>query len=193
MIKNNTQQELRRLIKNFKPYDKQETSDKAVILKWIDNFDNLLSRENEFAHFCGSAFVVNKKRDKALMIYHNIYNSWACTGGHADGEVDMLSVALREAREETGIKNIKPITTEIFLLDTLPILGHVKKGKYVSAHIHLSVTYIAEADENEPLTIKEDENSGVQWIPISEIIEKSTEPHMKHVYKKAIEKLKTHR
>lgn len=56
--------------------------------------------------------------------------------------------------------------------------------------IHLSVAYLLEADENELLVIKEDENSGVQWIPIDKVIKKSTEPHMKPVYEKAIKKLK---
>ena len=42
------------------------------------------------------------------MIYHNIYNSWAWPGGHADGESDLLGVAMREVMEETGIKNLKP-------------------------------------------------------------------------------------
>lgn len=124
------------------------------------------------------------------MIYHNIYNSWTWTGGHADGETDLLGVALREATEETGIKNMKPIFSEIFLLDTLPVLGHFKRGKYISAHIHLSIAYLIEADETEVLVIKEDENSGVEWIPIEQIIDKSTEPYMKIVYEKAIKKLK---
>ena len=34
------------------------------------------------------------------MVYHNIYNSWSWLGGHADGETDLLAVALREVKEE---------------------------------------------------------------------------------------------
>ncbi len=181
--------ELKKLIKSYKPFDEQERKDKEIILKGIDAFDDLLSRENEWAHFTSSSFVVNKDRTKVLMVYHNIYDSWAWPGGHADGEIDMLAVALKEVQEETGIKNIRPITTEIFLLDTLPVLGHFKRGKYVSAHTHLSVAYLVEANEQELLIIKEDENSDVQWIPIDKVISKSTEPHMKRVYEKAIKKL----
>lgn len=183
--------DLKKTIQDFQPYNEQEEKDKEMILRYIDTFKDVLTRENEFGHFTSSAFVVNKNRDKVLMIYHNIYDSWAWTGGHADGEADMLGVALREVQEETGIKNIKPVMTEIFCLDTLPVLGHEKRGNYVSAHIHLSVAYLVEADENELIVIKEDENSGVKWITIDKIVEKSTEPHMQHVYKKAIEKMKT--
>ena len=181
---------LKNLIYEYKPFNEQEEKDKQVILKWIDSFDNLLTRDNEFAHFCSSAFVVNKNRDKVLMIYHNIYDSWAWTGGHVDGETDMLGVALKEVMEETGVKNLKPISLDIFLLDILPVLGHFKKGKYVSAHTHLSIAYLLEADENELLIIKKDENSNVEWVPIDKVVQKSTEPHMKQVYEKAIKKLK---
>lgn len=181
--------ELRKLIEEYVPFDEQETKDKEIILKYMDTFDDVLTRDNEFGHFTSSAFVVNKNMDKVLMIYHNIYDSWAWTGGHADGEDDMLSVALREVEEETGVKNIKPLTEEIFLLDTLPVLGHFKRGKYVPAHVHISVAYLVEADENEIIRIKEDENSGVEWIPIEEVVSKSTEPYMERVYDKAIKKI----
>lgn len=103
------------------------------------------------------------------MIHHNIYDSCSLTGGHADGEEDLLAVAIKEAKEETGVKNIQPVTMDIFALDILSVLGHMKSGKYVSAHIYLSVAYICEADENEILVFKADENSDVKWIPISDL------------------------
>lgn len=153
--------ELRERIVNYVPYDEQEESDKKYILKFIDTFDDVLTRKNIFGHFCSSAFVVNKNRSKVLMIYHNIYNSWAWPGGHADGESDLLGVAMREVMEETGIKNLKPLSKDFYAIDVLPVKSHIKRGKFVSSHIHLNATYIFEADENEELLIKEDENSGV--------------------------------
>lgn len=178
-------------IKKFSPSNEQEIKDKEMFLYYLKNFDDVLTRKNEIAHFVSSAFVVNKARDKALMIYHNIYNSWNWPGGHADGESNLLEVALREVNEETGIHSAKPITSEIFVIDTLPALGHEKKGKYVSAHVELSVAYLFEADEEEKLFVKEDENSGVKWIPIDQVIECSTLLYMKPVYKKIIDKIKT--
>ena len=177
-------------IERYNPYNEQEKKDKEMMLYYINTFENVLTRENEIAHMTSSAFVLNKERDKVLMIYHNIYDSWGWTGGHSDGEKDLLAVAIREAREETGIKIANPITTEIFSLDVLPVVGHVKNGNYVSAHLHLSVTYLLEADEEEELIIKEDENSGVKWIPIDEVVDASNEPHMKKVYSKIISKIK---
>lgn len=177
-------------IKKYTPCNEQEKKDKEIILSSLNIFDNILTRDNGIIHITSSAFVMNKNRDKALMVYHNIFNSWSLTGGHADGEEDLLAVAIREVKEETGVKNIFTVSDEIVSLDILPVFGHVRRGEYVSSHLHASVAYLAEADENEPLVVKLDENSGVQWIPIDKIDIYSNEAHMKKVYNKIIDKIK---
>ena len=91
---------LRKEITNYVPFDEEEVQIKEYILKWIDTFDDVLTRNNEFGHFASSAFVVNKDRTKMLVVYHNIYDAWIFPGGHADGEADLLSVAVREVEEE---------------------------------------------------------------------------------------------
>ena len=121
-------------IKNYKPYNEQEAKDKDLILKCINLHDDILTRENTIAHITSSGYIVNKSRTKVLMIYHNIYKSWAWTGGHADGDSDLLHVAIKEAKEETGLKNVTPVMTNILGLDVLNVNGHIKKGKYVSSH-----------------------------------------------------------
>ena len=176
-------------IKQYIPRNEQEEKDKEAIIKCMNKFDDILSRDNEIAHLTSSAFVVNKDKDKVLMVYHNIYNSWSWIGGHADGVDDLLFVAIKEVKEETGIKKASVISDNIFYLDILPVIGHSKKGKYVSPHLHLSVAYLIEADENEQINVKPDENSDVRWIPIDEISEYSNEPHMKKVYNKIISKI----
>lgn len=176
-------------IEKYLPYNNQEAADKEAILYAIRNCDNLLTRENPLAHITSSGYIVNKDRTKVLMIYHNIYNSWSWTGGHADGDEDLLYVAIKEAKEETGIKNIKEISEKIFSLDVLPVPAHIKKEKNIASHLHLSVAYLLEADENDELTIKEDENSGVKWIPINEVSKYSTEEDMIKLYEKFNEKI----
>ena len=181
---------LKEEIQDYIPFNEQEEKDKEIILKAMDDFSDILLRENEYIHFTSSAFVVNNTKDKVLMIYHNIYNSWGWTGGHADGEDDLLSVAIREVKEETSLENIKVLNDgRIMSLDTLPVAGHFKRGKYVNAHVHISVAYIFQADENESIKIKPDENSNVAWQDINKVVELSTEPHMKVVYKKLIDKV----
>lgn len=177
-------------LKMYQPYNEQEENDKDVMLNLLENESDIFSRENKLAHFTASAWLVNKEHTKVLMIYHNIYNSWAWTGGHADGEQDLLSVAIKEAKEETGVENIVPVKEDIFSIEILTVDGHIKHGKYVPSHLHLNVTYLLEADEKEVLRVKPDENRGVKWFSLNEALEKSTEPWMiEWVYKKLNEKL----
>lgn len=181
---------IRNVIENYNPCNDQEIKDKEMVLKYINLFDDVLTHNNEIVHFTCSGFVLNEKRDKVLMIYHNIYNSWAWTGGHADGEDDFLGVAIREVQEETGVKEVIPLSKDIISLDVLSVLGHVKRGKYVTPHIHISVAYLLEVKESETLHIKEDENSNVGWLPIDSFLDSVKEEHMKPIYKKIIDKAK---
>ena len=178
-------------LKAYAPYNEQETNDKEVMIKLLEKESDIFTRENEVAHFTASSWLVNKEHTKVLMIYHNIYHSWSWTGGHADGETDLLAVAMREAMEETGVKTITPVSEDIFSIEILTVDGHIKRGKYVPSHLHLNVTYLLEADEAEVLHIKQDENSGVAWFTLEEALEKCSEPWMiEWIYKKLNEKLR---
>ena len=135
--------------------------------------------------------MVNPQRSKALMVYHRLYDSWSWAGGHADGEEDLLAVALREVREETGVQRLRPVTEDIYSLEVLTVDGHEKHGQYVPSHLHLNLTYLLEAKEDQPLRICEAENSGVAWFPLADALAASTEPwFVERIYKKLNEKLK---
>lgn len=182
---------LKENIEKFTPYNEQEEVEKRVMLKYINDFNDVLTRQNEYGHFTSSSFILNKERTKMLMIYHKIYKSWAWTGGHSDGDNDLLYVAMKEAKEETGLKDVKPISNDIYSLEIITVNGHEKRGKYVASHVHLNVTYLLEADEKEEIHIKEDENSGVKWVPIDKILEITSEKWVRdRVYSKIIEKMR---
>ena len=176
-------------IRAFVPLNAQEAADRELMLQHMARYDDLLTRENPVMHFTASAWVVSPDREQALMVYHNIYRSWSWTGGHADGEEDLLSVALREVQEETGLLDVHPLSSNIFSLEILGVNAHVKRGQHVSTHLHLNATFLLEADPAQPLQIKPDENSAVAWIPSAEVIERSSEPDMQVVYRKLMEKL----
>lgn len=182
---------LKENLEKYIPYNEQEEVDKKIMLNYINDFEDILTRQNEYGHFTSSAFVLNKERTKILMIYHKIYNSWAWTGGHSDGDSDLLYVAMKETKEETGVKNVSPIFRDIYSIELINVNGHEKKGKYVGSHVHLNVTYLLEVDEKEEIHIKEDENSAVMWIPINNILEVTSENWVRdRVYAKIMDKMK---
>jgi len=180
---------IREDIKKYSPCCEQEERDKELILDFLDKNENAFLRENLSAHMTASAWVVNANRDKVLMVYHKLYNSWSWTGGHADGDEDLAAVALREVQEETGVKSARLIDRDIISLEILTVDGHEKHGKYVPSHLHMNVTYLVEADEKDCLKICEAENSGVQWFSPEDALKASSEPwFVERIYKKLIEK-----
>ncbi len=183
--------ELTEAIRAFRPENEQEEADKKGILAFLAANENAFTRDNTIAHMTASAWVVNHDRTKVLMVYHKIYDSWSWTGGHADGEEDLLAVALREVTEETGVSSVTPVSDDIFSLEILTVDGHEKHGSYVPSHLHMNVTYLLEADEEEPLTVCEDENKGVAWFGLDEALSASSEPwFVQRIYRKLNEKLR---
>lgn len=176
-------------IRDYIPVNAQEERDKEAMLQFMLKNPDYLSRENQTAHFTSSIWTVNQERTKTLMVYHNIYDSWSWIGGHADGIENLSSVAMRELQEETGVRNAVLVDRNIYSLEILTVDGHVKKGIYVPSHLHLNVTYLAEADEREALTVNIQENQAVKWWSFEEALKISKEPWMvEHVYRKLIEK-----
>lgn len=175
----------------YVPFNEQEERDKTLILSFLDRFPDAFSRENRLGHMTVSAWVVNPARDRVLMVYHKLYDSWSWIGGHADGERDLLAVALREVREETGVQHLHPLSEGIFSLEVLTVDGHEKRGEYVSSHLHLNVTYLIEADERDALQVCEAENSGVRWFRPEDALVASSEPwFVERIYRKLVDKTK---
>ena len=173
----------------YRPRSEQEEADQRQMLDYIRQFpDTILTRDNPIAHFSSPGFVVNADASRVLMAHHNLYRVWAWTGGHVDGEEDFLAVALREAREETGVTHIRPLSDAIASLEILPVWGHVKRGRYVPSHLHLNVSYLLLADENDPLSVREGENTRVGWLPAAELLSYTNEWEMDGVYTKLLER-----
>lgn len=180
---------LKEMLERYAPDCEQEHEDRRMMLKYLADFPDILLRSNETAHFSASAWVVNPAHTRVLMIYHNIYNSWAWPGGHADGDADLLNVALREVREETGIRQVIPASDSPLSLEILPVNAHFKRGRYVVPHLHLNLTYLLLAEEVQKIRAKPDENSGVRWFGLEEAVAASSEPDMRIIYAKLNRKL----
>ena len=177
-------------LNRFRPCNEQEETDKKQILSLLSSGQDLYTRDNPVAHLTASSWVVSPDRKQVLLIYHNLYRSWAWMGGHADGDRDLCRVALRETREESGLQDLTLVSPDIFSLESLTVDGHEKRGKFVSSHLHLNVTYLLEADPRQPIRVKPDENSGVAWFPVEEVAGKVSEPWMmQRIYSKLMKKV----
>ncbi|MCI8400050.1 MAG: NUDIX hydrolase [Oscillibacter sp.] len=176
-------------IENFTPWNEQEARDRTELLRRLQSGEELYSRENAAAHLTASAWVVSPDRRRVLMAYHKLYDSWAWLGGHADGERDLLSVALREVREESGL-TARPVSPCVYSLEILTVDGHEKRGLYVSSHLHLNVTFLLEGDPAQAVRCKPDENSRVGWFGLAEAVAASSEPWFRErIYSKLNAKL----
>ena len=176
-------------VRAFTPGCEQEEADRRLMLEYMELFPQLLTRENETAHFTASCWIVTPDQSRVLMAYHNQYDSWAWLGGHADGESDLLAVALREAREESGLREVSAVTDSPVSLELLAVQPHEKRGKFVPAHLHLNLTYLLEADPAQALRCKPDENSGVRWFSPWEALSATNEACMRPIYRKLIDRV----
>ena len=159
----------------------------------VDNpGEAVLTREALAAHITASGFVMSPDLQWVLMAWQNIYRSWSWTGGHADGDPDLLGVALREAAEETSATGLRPLSPSPLSVEVLPVPAHRKNGREVSPHLHLNFSFLLLAPrEGQVLREKPDENSGVRWFSLDGAVAASVEPWMqRRVYEKLNAKLR---
>ncbi len=121
-------------------------------------------RDHLPGHITGSAWIVDEDRTHVLLIHHNNLNKWLQPGGHADGDENVLNVALREANEETGLSNLIQLTPGFFDLDIHPI--PTRKG--FPEHFHFDVRFLFQASKKDELKISE-ESSDLKWINLEDI------------------------
>lgn len=183
-------EQVRQALLAYIPCCPQETADRLEMLRLLDTHADLLTRQNTTAHFTASALTVDPAGIQTLMAWHNLYQSWSWLGGHADGEEDLPSVALREVLEESGLPTARLLSRTPIAVDILPVWGHVKHGAFVCTHLHLNLTYLVEAPSDLPLLGKPDENTGVRWLPLEEMPTTTSEREMAPVYEKLIRQYK---
>ena len=136
------------------------------------------------------------ERDGAYLMLHRVKkeqdinrDKWIGVGGHFEEGESPEECLLREVAEESGL-TARPVSQELYSLEILTVDGHEKRGRYVSSHLHLNVTFLLEADPAAPVRCKPDENSRVGWFGLEEAVAASTEPwFQKRIYSKLNGKL----
>jgi 8-oxo-dGTP pyrophosphatase MutT (NUDIX family) len=155
-------------------------------MNFVSSFLFLLQHEDAYqrthlpGHITGSAWIVDRQREFVLLTHHAKLNKWLQPGGHADGDENVLNVALREAEEETGVQHFKILHNNIFDLDIHPIPARKDFG----AHDHYDVRFLLEADMNEPLVITE-ESHDLAWVPLKNLSDFNDSPSLHRMAEKA--------
>ncbi len=161
---------LQHFLKNSQTLSDEEIAERLSFLLFLEKFGTFAyDRANLIGQITASAWVFNPSYDKVLMIYHNLYKTWAWPGGHADKKTDLSAVAKREVMEETGVTVLHALDPSPIDVNILPVNAHYKKGSFVPPHLHYNVVYAFLADDCQELKIKKDENSGVCWLPVENL------------------------
>ena len=158
--------ELLQLLDSHRPVSVAEAGHVARTRRFVEQHTNCFHRELASGHVTGSAWVVNPSRDKVLLMHHRKHNEWFQPGGHADGDNDILRVALRETHEETGIptQDIKLVDGTVFDVDihTIPPIGNEPR------HRHYDIRFLFEIDDRLPVS-GSDESHEILWVPVSQV------------------------
>ena len=152
------------------------------MLKFLDEETGYFFRNNYNGHFTGSAWIISPDKSNILMTHHKKLGKWLQLGGHADGESDLLKVALREATEESGIQQFKVLSEEIFDLD----IHGIPQNNSELGHLHYDVRFLIEADPTGEAVIISDESHDVTWIPLADVVKLNPEVSIQRMIKKTI-------
>ncbi|MFY9590202.1 NUDIX hydrolase [Rickettsia endosymbiont of Halotydeus destructor] len=166
--------ELHSKLLNYNSDYPEETESRIKMLEFLNNYENPFSRELTIGHFTASAFLLNADKTKFLLMHHNKLNKWLQPGGHCDGNGDVLAIAIKEAKEESGIEEIEPISTKIYDID----IHFIPENHKESAHYHYDIRFLLKTIGNDNF-IKNDEANELKWLafisysPIEFPLEKS--------------------
>jgi 8-oxo-dGTP pyrophosphatase MutT (NUDIX family) len=159
MEQKNQSYSLSHLLNNYHPQDPEEQDYKKRIFNFLHQYPNAFERSLEVGHVTAAAWLVNKDNTKALLMHHRKLNIWIQLGGHCDGDPDVLAVAIREAQEESGIMNIKPVSDDIFDI----AIHFVPESKTEKPHYHYDVRFLLQVMSDEDY-IKNEESYELAWF-----------------------------
>lgn len=153
--------QFRKLLRRYQPTQEEKLC-KEKMKAFVDIFEDCFERSLQVGHFTASALLLNKNGNKALLLHHAKLDIWLQPGGHADGNSNLLAVALKEAQEESGILGIVPISSEIFDIDIHTVPSHNKE----QAHDHYDVRFLLQVKSDEQFS-KNHEAKELRWVDFS--------------------------
>ena len=161
--------------------DPNEASMTRWIIDFVEAHEDCFLRSCLTGHLTGSAWITDPEGRRTLLTHHRKLDKWLQLGGHADGETDLLAVALKEAREESGLTRFRVRKTEVFDVDR----HEIPERKGVPAHWHLDLRFWLEADPAEPLVVS-DESHDLAWVDVEEVERLNPEESMLRMVHKTL-------
>ena len=168
---------LQRLLENYRISFNEDEKILHEIKGFILEHTDCFARTLALGHVTGSAWVIDAGKSRTLLTHHKKLNKWLQLGGHADGDPDIFSVALREVQEESGLQEITPLSKEIFDIDVHLIPG------LSGGHYHYDVRFLFEANPEATLIVSHESND-LAWIPLDKLEDYSKEPSVLRMKKK---------
>lgn len=161
------------------PLEPHEAAMAAEMIRFVSSEPRCAERSLEVGHLTGSAWIVDSTRTRTLLTHHRKLGKWLQLGGHADGDLDLLAVALREATEESGLTRLRIVSPAIFDVDR----HWIPPRRNEPGHWHYDLRFLLEADPNESLVIT-DESHDLAWIEIARMAEYNPEESMMRMARK---------
>jgi 8-oxo-dGTP pyrophosphatase MutT (NUDIX family) len=163
------------LLEALQDYLRRFPSERAVVDRMIDFLlreAGCFERATLEGHFTGSAWIVHPTSEQVLLTHHRKLNKWLQLGGHADGVENLLTVALSEAHEESGIDGFEVIQASIYDVD----IHVIPARKSDPEHLHYDVRYLFRAQSDH--YIISNESHDLAWVAVSDIALLTSEESM---------------
>ena len=147
------------MIINYQTDYQEEVKYKHLMLDFLDEYEDCFERSCLPGHFTGSAWLLNKDGSRVLLMHHTKLGIWVQLGGHCDGNSDVISVALKEAQEESGIDEIKIVSSDIFDLD----VHLIPKSTGIPSHYHYDVRFLLQVESSDEFKSNR-ESKSLKWF-----------------------------
>lgn len=168
-----------RQLQLHQPINDHEKQMWEEMIQFIRNNPDCFERTLLKGHVTGSSWIVNPERTHALLLHHFKLDKWLQPGGHCDGDPDVLQVAVREAKEETGV-TVTPVNDHIFDVDN----HYIPERKDVPAHIHYDIRLLFEAPKEMEELPSNHESRAVRWIKLEDVHLYNNEPAIMRLVEK---------
>ena len=178
------------LLRSLDRYEDRHPAEVGTVDRFrrlVAEHDRCFHRDCFPGHITSSAWIVSRESGSILLTHHRKLERWLQLGGHADGDTDVLSSALREAAEESGLRDFVSLPQgevgEILDLD----IHEIPARGVEPAHLHHDIRFLLRVSEEQPIQRQETESKEIRWFPSDGIADWVDEESLLRMARKAAE------